>query len=655
MSKPLVEPIISATPLNWLKNLFIRDSMRDYITAEELKTLKTRALEHEKTSQRENVRKTENTDALSRRPSATEQQTGASGNNTSTIQDKWEAFGLKDLLKAAYLKTYEFDGYDVTTNEYITALGETKTYKDRAFNKLLIIAGFAGFANRPDKHESVKFQKAYAGETSEKSYEDNYEFPKLSPSQFAFNFIGGLHRGTAKTVMKLIQIPTSFVKVVIAAIKLALFIPKLALNIIKVPTEFVTTFIADATAQGIGYQVRKIRELNESDDDNKKRKLAGRGVLIFLLGLTYTVFQVSSIVFRLILSPEKSARIAWKTGRSFEIKNWPKATSALNITLGTLGVLISIGLTIALWSLLIPLVVGAAMTFAPAVVTPVVTWFLQLPLVGTTVGMLHGALVTVSGVIGAAFTPYITAITGLAVGLQIPAEAVALGATLAVIVAPLGSFLSFVADRFSNYWALAGKYGPLGVFTKHYFKGYFDGYSSLPDDDKDNKKPGPGPGSNPSHDKGNGSGTDVPMQEVPPPSSKQTQPPKAGGQGAGVGSEGKKKAAATKGGVNGEDDETFGSETIPEANLNALAEDLKKDDLTPRSAARAANEKKDEGLTGTDNAVRGASSTGRTAVRALEGKDEQKRIPNPSRGAGRGAPSSAADPDDEKRIENAHN
>lgn len=572
MSKPLVEPISKASPLNWLKNLFISDSMRDYISAEELIQIKREKHTAELAAQRELLDTSENTELLA---TGSKDNSAPTHNPAKPSEDKWLAFSFKELLKAAYLKTYEFDGYDVTTNKYVTTKGDTYNYADRAFNRLLHTVGFIGFPNRPDNRETSKFTAKLAGEEEEKQYADAFNFPKLSPSQFGFNFIGGLHRGTAKKFMKLIQIPLAPVKVVIFLIKIATFPLKLALNIVKFPTELLATLIADVTAQQIGYQVKRIGEINESQAKGNALEKYGRFGLIFLLGILHYSFRTVSIVTRLIFSPEKSARIAWKTGRSIDIEGRPFVTSFLSIVVGSIGVAISIGLTIALWSILIPLIVGAAMTFAPAVVTPVVTWFLQLPLVGTSIGMLNGALATVSSVIGAAFTPYITAITGLAVGLQIPAEAVALGATLAVIVAPTASFLSFVADRFSNYWARAGKYGPYSYFFPP--KGYMPLKIVSP---KDDQGPGAGPTQSPRPGQQQQSG--VPLHTVGSSS------PKTGSTSTpGTHTPPKSNRDHDEHVVGDDRDVEDFSKTLDADELNALANDLQKDDLTPRSQARA--------------------------------------------------------------------
>ncbi len=669
MSKPLVEPISTASlsPLTWVRKLIIPDSMTGYITEEELKQAQLSFDFSEKNQQKAAKSKLEDSVDLGKDPQEGNEKEAVFSRKTDK-REKWLAFSFKDLLKAAILKAYRFDGFSIITNKYITATGEEFEYKDHAFNKLLHIVGFIGFPNRPDNREIVKNKDKLDNETEEKEYTTAFNFPKLSFPQFLLNFLGGWHRDRliidendklkgirANKAIKLIQIPASFFKVVIFAVKWVTFPFKFILDVVKSITEVLPTFIADATAQGIGYQVRQIKDLNksdeESDEENKGIQIAGHVALIFLLGLIYLPFKFTAIVGRTITSPAISAEIAFATGRAFKIDNWPWATTILGLSFGTLGVVLSIGMTIAFWSVGIPLVVGAGMTFAPAVITPIVTWFLQLPLVGTTIGMVHGALVPLSSVIGAAFTPYITAITGLAVGLQIPAEAIALGATLALIVAPSASFLSFAADKLSDYWALAGKYGLIGVFTKYYFPHYFskNDYSRLNDEDD---KPGDGP------DKGHGKGTgkdgapqadgDVPLNLLGANRASATQ---QGGlpstkRGSGTleifdGGEGDHRP-------NDEEEDDGVSRTVDAAQLAELTEGLKQE-LSPRSQTAAALDKKRRGSLGdADDATITAGNAGREATM------EPKRIPNPSRlkTGGRGQVPASDVNDNRKGVDN---
>lgn len=281
--------------------------------------------------------------------------------------------------------------------------------------------------------------------------------------------------------------------------------------------------------------------------------------------------------------------------------------------------MISIGLSIALWSVLIPLVVGAAMTFAPAVVTPIVTWFLQLPLVGTTIGMVHGTLATLSGVIGAALTPYITAITGLAVGLQIPAEAVALGGTLALLVVPSATFLSFVASTLSDYWALAGKHGPIGVFRKYYFPVPNEGYQPLREENEERLKSPDDVPDNP-----NKKDVGVPLENLG-----QVKPPVHGSGAKPVAQEG----IIVFSGRDDDEDDKYESTLIDPEALNALESDLR-EDISPRSKKLAA-----EQATGLTDASKAESTTHAAGRGASAEPSQQPRNPQVGRGLAAAPPS----------------
>ncbi|MBX9586676.1 MAG: hypothetical protein K2X50_05400 [Gammaproteobacteria bacterium] len=644
MSKPLVEPISTASlsPLTWVRKLFIPDAMTGYISQEEFAKFQQDISESEKIEQRKIKRTAED---------GKEVKLGEAPKKGSKIEDVFNrktdnpevylAFSFKDLLKAAILKAYGFDGYNRVTNKYITARGEEYSYKDHAFNKLLHTVGFFGFPNRADNRETTKNKAKLDNETEEKEYPTAFNFPKLSVTQFLLNFVGGWHRDRiiidenkklkgirANKAIKLIQIPASFFKVVIFALKWATFPFKFALNLVKFITEVFPTLISDATAQGIGYQVRLIDENNKADED-AKGYIIGNVALIGFLGLIYLPFKIAAIVGTALTSPAISAELAFATGRSFKIDNRPWATSILGITFGSIGIALSIGLTIALWSLGIPLVVGGAMTFAPAFFTPIVTWFLQLPLIGTTIGMIHGSLIPLSSVIGAAFTPYITAITGLAVGLQIPAEAIALGATLAVLVAPSASFLSFVAGKLSDYWALAGKYGMIGVFRQYYFPP--EGYKPLIEDDK--------PDGDTEYPMLNLYGTEKDGAIAKNPTTGLYAPsPGKGKDRSGQQKQGSHSANAGSGTLEifpGADDDrqAFESRTITDAELQEVTEGLQLD-ISPRSqkAAALAQQRKSS-LDGADDATITAANAGRGA--SVE-QSERATSPTRATSGGRG-------------------
>jgi hypothetical protein len=418
-------------------------------------------------------------------------RTAFAADNSATEEAPARALKFKNLLKAALLKTYEFDGYDVTTNEFTTTKGITEHYRSHSFNRLMYVAGLLGLPNRPDDTKETSQKLDITGGGAPKLDTQVNFFPKLTPGQFLKNFIGGwrdLADESASKKMRLLQFFVIPLKGMIFCIKLLTFPLKLLLNVAKFFTEFLPVLIADTSAQAIGSQVRRLSEVNETKKISYKglRQFA-RGSLIGLLGLVYYSTKLLSVVGRAITSPEKNARIAFAYGRAFNITHWAKSSKVIGIFLGIVGGALSIAVTAAIWAITLPLLIGAVMSFVPAI-TPLVTWMLQLPLVGTSLGMVHGALATISSVIGAAFAPAITFLASFIVGLQVPAQAIALGATLAVIAAPSVAILSKVADVLSNLWVswmITGPFPSLFKAKEGYQKLAGDGDQLRPRNDAD--------------------------------------------------------------------------------------------------------------------------------------------------------------------------
>lgn len=355
----------------------------------------------------------------------------------------------RQFLKAAWIKTYGFDGYDNSTNKFIDAKGKTNAFEGQTFKKWLHISHFIGLPSRPN----AAFR----------------EFPELSKGQLFKNILGGWKSPWSS--LSLAQKGLVIVKPLIAVFKILLTPLKLVLNIVKLFTEFLPTLAADATAQRIAIQSvllskkwnTKIHMGHEpltpwatrsktiSYYGSKFLTSIGHILLIALLLTTHTATSVVALVGRALTSPENSARMAWAYGHKLKMAN-KTAQAVVGFLLGTLGAALSVGLTVALWAIALPLFIGAIASFIPATL-PLVNWFASLPLVATPLGVINGVFATIGSVLGAAFAPAVNALAGLVVGLQVPAEALALGVSLAVFAAPLGTILSRVADHCSDAWA----------------------------------------------------------------------------------------------------------------------------------------------------------------------------------------------------------
>jgi hypothetical protein len=180
-----------------------------------------------------------------------------------------------------------------------------------------------------------------------------------------------------------------------------------------------------------------------------------------------------------LTSPAKSAQQAFALGRNLLIdKNCahdnPQTFSHFSNFVGVLGALVSLALTAVMWTIALPLALGALVTAIPAVLSAI-TWVAQIPFIATSLAwvsslpivtgsmtLLNGLFGTVGIALAAAFGPAVGALAYV-ISVQVPAVALAVGATLGLIVAPVAALLSLGADKLSDLWATWIESGP---FTK---------------------------------------------------------------------------------------------------------------------------------------------------------------------------------------------
>jgi hypothetical protein len=356
------------------------------------------------------------------------------------------------IWAGAFLEAYGFDGFDLPSTKVTYNSGDKKQVSDGKFSKtepalyngkkLTPLLAFATFLGLPTRTASVGVDG----------------IARLNWRQIVRNIFGGwnpIPRKNPLTQKMKWNVAFIPVKIVIAIIKVALILPKIALNIVKLFTEFLPSVLMNYSGKWTGILAHKAGK--KFAQSGVLAKVVGSLLLvpIAIVGAVHTAFRLVTLVGRTLTSPEKSARLAWAYGRSFgtDKRGNPttRATKTLGILLGGLAATLSIALTAILWMIALPLLVSEAVILVPQLV-PLLTSISQLPVVAASLTFAKGTVALVLGSLPAAFS---TAATGFAamIGLNVSATAVAVGTTIAAIAAPTTTIASRLADELSNSWA----------------------------------------------------------------------------------------------------------------------------------------------------------------------------------------------------------
>ncbi|MBX9586675.1 MAG: hypothetical protein K2X50_05395 [Gammaproteobacteria bacterium] len=384
------------------------------------------------------------------------------------------------IWAGAFIETFGFDGFDLPSTKVTYSTGDhdvnVRTEKARfTGNKLSPLLAFIMFLGLPSRVVVV-------------NKEGN---PRIDPKQLLRNLFGGWdnparNQDTRKAAAKKNWWNRAFipVKIIIAVVHLALWIPKLALNVLKTPFLFFPLVITSYLGKLNGYLAYR------TEANWVKPGALNNLAAVFILapataivGLLHNPFRFVPLITRAFFAPEQSARLAWTFGKA--IKGHPY----IGLIVGTIAVLMSIALSTALWIIAFPVIITLAVKEIPAL-TPLLNSIAQLPIVASSVTFISGKFALVVGSLPAAFTSAAASLASL-VGLTLTAPAVAVGATVAAVSAPTAIIGSRSADELSNSFARWQKGGILAwvysAFTKINnmivgSKGK-KGYVPLPDND----------------------------------------------------------------------------------------------------------------------------------------------------------------------------
>lgn len=413
------------------------------------------------------------------------------------------------LFKRAFLISYGVEGFDHTTSKTVFAenvSGPRKlqhSYQSESFGAGLLIATFFGLPTRTQQTAAadqpsrltftfVQFLKNMVGgwenlyEEVSGSIDNRIDLTSLgtkniseAPLTRTVEEDGEESEEVHKKTWKLVWSEKKIWQVVlffpfkfpiIFAFKLLGIVLKTALNIVKLFTEFLPQIITNIIATGFFNATEKLRFIASKNIHplNKAAQLFGFGLVTLALGVINYTCRILTLILRAATSPEKSARMAYAAGREYNFDSRsPEEFETFSKAFGILAAAISISISVITWTLALPLVIGALMTYLPVYLPSVfqtLSTVTQLPIVAKSLAVLNTALSPVANTLLNVAGPALSTISTF-LGVQIPSLALILGTAIGGLAAPITAIVSRIADELSNAWAVwhSKGQGPLNV------------------------------------------------------------------------------------------------------------------------------------------------------------------------------------------------
>jgi hypothetical protein len=291
---------------------------------------------------------------------------------------------------------------------------------------------------------------------------DNKEFYskqqklKLKLGHVLFNFLGGwdLSNNISDEKAGWQYLSILFKILIIFPIKAFSLPLKILLNIAKIFTELLPTFASYFCA----YAYRQI--FFERSKSKNIHEIRFASVVMGILSYFHALTKTISLLGRAITSPEKSAKLA--VAYAHEVKGKTLGVQVGTI-LGFIAGALSVAVSAALWAVALPLTLAAAVSYFPTVMNTIfqaLTWISTLPLIAPTLSILNGITTAAVTALSATFSPIVMPLASL-IGLQVSAAMLSIGTGLGVLLLPVATVLSRVADYYSDRWVCWHTGGPL--------------------------------------------------------------------------------------------------------------------------------------------------------------------------------------------------
>jgi hypothetical protein len=368
------------------------------------------------------------------------------------------------IILGSFLKTYGFDGYEVTSNTLTSAEGVKFKYGIKSIAPSLALATFFGLPTRLQNEGQAEYtwrqfvRNLFGGWDAITLKKHLVDVPvtkkenELEPVALLGSVITDDSLSSEPEIKKvekndwastlrgkrlwnlLLLVPF---KLVIAAFKLVSIPFKFALNVVKIFTEFLPEVVLNYSGYWAGHAARLITSKQLAPT------IIGLLAAIVVFPVHYTA-RIVALLGTALTSPEKSARMAWEYSRALNSR-------VLGTILGAIGATMSIAISALLWVVFLPFVVGEVLVLFPQLI-PVLTAISRLPIVASSLTLVTGTFGLVAGSLPAAFSAAATSIATF-LGISVSATVLAVSATTAVVAAPVTTIASRLADELSNAWA----------------------------------------------------------------------------------------------------------------------------------------------------------------------------------------------------------
>ncbi len=267
----------------------------------------------------------------------------------------------------------------------------------------------------------------------------------------------------------------------ILPIKLLTLIPKIMLNCIKLFTEFSSLVAKRFSAHAFAWIFLKFLDFKyhtfKRSSNSSKAATWPYYLVKFLMVIgivfalfSYYAFRSTAIIGRAITSPEKSMRMAFRYGRMLQISALGETTTFfISLLVGTIGLCLSLSITIIAWSIIFPILFGALSVysidiarFMLVVVAKLTSVLNSFALGHTLIVLVQSTYATLGPLLFSAFGSVISNVATYLFGVKLATSFIIKFSFIGAVSAVIAPALSSVADKLSNFWV---SWKGAGLFT----------------------------------------------------------------------------------------------------------------------------------------------------------------------------------------------
>lgn len=331
---------------------------------------------------------------------------------------------------------------------------------------------FFGLPSRKVKTE-IHYNSEYEYHSTYFNDKEIETFYTIWPSQLLKNMIGGWDSPSViSTDKQILQWIFLCVKIpLILPIKLLTLLPKLFLNCNKLFTEFFPLVAKRFSAHAFAWMFLKFLDtkyhkfIGSSKPSKTTNGLYYLYKFLMVIGINsivfaYFVFRSTAIIGRAITSPLKSVKMAFRYGRMLQISVFGQPTTfIISLLMGTIGLCLSLSITITAWSIIFPLIFGALSAYSIDIARLMLVVVAKLTSVLNSFSLGHALIVLIQSTYATlgqfllvTFGSVISNAATYLFGVKLSTSFIIQFSFIGAISAFIAPALSQVADGLSNLW-----------------------------------------------------------------------------------------------------------------------------------------------------------------------------------------------------------